>query len=252
MRECRRHGRRPATAGTATGPGHGSGAGTGGRRLARAVRPTDATPGRCLSTGDPARDLAPPRSAPFRRDRPDQLRLLAPRRGHDRSRRGGGCRRSRVLGRGPHLAQRRRPVSPDRPVPAVRLRPVDAAAVRAVGAAAVGRGLGRLARRDDPVAAVDRRLGLSPPPADDRADHRAPRVPGRSQPRHREHQPPADADALGRAVQRAAARRCAVGAGHVDEVGAGDRAGRSCRARHVAGDWSGSPCRSGSASCCCR
>ena len=43
--------------------------------------------------------------------------------------------------------ERRRPVPPDRPVPALRLRPVDAAAVRAVGAAAVGRRLVRLARR---------------------------------------------------------------------------------------------------------
>ena len=51
---------------------------------------------------------------------------------------------------GPDLAQRRRPVPPDRAVPALRLRPVDAAAVRAVGAAAVGRRLVRLARRDDP------------------------------------------------------------------------------------------------------
>ena len=45
--------------------------------------------------------------------------------------------------------------------------PVDAAAVRAVGAPAVGRRLVRVARRDDPAAAVDDPLGVPPPAADD-------------------------------------------------------------------------------------
>src|SRR5690349_13458267 len=160
VRECRRHGRRPATAGTATGPGHGSGAGTGGRRLAGAVRPADAAPSRCLSTGDAARDLAAARPTALRRDRPYQPRLFAARGGDDRARRCRGRRCSRVLGWRPHLAERRRPLSPDRAVPALRLRAVDAADVRALGTAALGRRVGRLARRDDPPPAVDRGLGL--------------------------------------------------------------------------------------------
>ena len=67
--------------------------------------------------------------------------------------------RPRVLGGRPDLAQRRRPVPPDRAVPAVRLRAVDAAGLRAVGGAAVGRRLVRLARRDDPAARCGRSTG---------------------------------------------------------------------------------------------
>ena len=77
----------------------------------------------------------------------------------DRPRRGRRGRRPGVLGRRPDLAQRRRPLPPDRPVPAVRLRAVDAAAVRAVGAAAVGRRLVRVARRDDPRCCSGRSTG---------------------------------------------------------------------------------------------
>ena len=123
----------------------------------------------------------------------------------------GRRRRPGVLGRRPDLAQRRRPVPPDRPVPALRLRPVDAAAVRAVGAAAVGRRLVRVARRDDPAAALDDPLGVPPAAADDRGHRRAPRVPDRREPRHRQHQPAADADAVGGAVHRSAARRRCCG-----------------------------------------
>ena len=77
-----------------------------------------------------------------------------------RPRRAGRRRRAGLLGGRPDLARRRRPVPPDRAVPALRLCAVDAAAVRAVGAAAVGRRLVRLARRDDPAAALDDPLGL--------------------------------------------------------------------------------------------
>ena len=109
----------------------------------------------------------------------------------------GGADARALLGRRPDLAQRRRPVPPDRPVPALRLRAVDAAAVRAVGAAAVGRRLVRLAGGHDPAAALDDPLGVPPPAADD-GDHRGrARLPVRGQPRHRQHQPPADADAVG-------------------------------------------------------
>ena len=154
---------------------------------------------------------------------PAQPHLLA----HGRhAHRSGRCRRRRragVLGRRPHLAQRRRPVPPDRAVPPLRLRPVDAAAVRAVGGAALGRRLVRVAWRDDPAAALDDPLGVPPTAADD-GRHRGPaRAALRGQPRHRQHQPAADPDAVGGAVQRAAARRPAVGPGDLDEVDPGHR-----------------------------
>ncbi len=75
---------------------------------------------------------------------------------------GGADARAYWAGR-PDLAQRRRPVPPDRAVPALRLRALDAAAVHALGGPALGRGLVRLAGRDDPAAAVDDRLGLPAP-----------------------------------------------------------------------------------------
>ena len=85
----------------------------------------------------------------------------------------------------------------------------------------VGRRLVRLAGRHDPAAALDDRLGVPPPPADDGGQRGRPRLPVRGQPRHRQHQPAADPDALGRAVHRSAPRRPALGARHVDEVGPG-------------------------------
>ncbi len=46
-------------------------------------------------------------------------------------------------------------------------------------------------------------------------------VPVRGEPRHRQHQPPADVDAVGRAVHRSAARWPPVGPGDLDEMGPG-------------------------------
>ena len=80
---------------------------------------------------------------------------------------------------GPDLARGRRPVPPDGPVPALRLRPVDAAAVHPVGAAAVGRRVVRVARRDDPAAAVVDPLGLHAAAAADRDPRPHPGVPDR-------------------------------------------------------------------------
>ena len=157
----------------------------------------------------------------------------------DRPRRSGRRRRPGVLGRRPDLAQRRRPVPPDRPVPAVRLRAVDAAAVRAVGGPAVGRRVVRLARRDDPAAALDDPLGVPPPAADDGRHRRGPRLPVRGEPRHRQHQPAAHADAVGRPVHRPTPRRPAVGAGDLDEVDARSSSGRSSRPGRGAGASSG-------------
>ena len=123
---------------------------------------------------------------------------------------------------GPDLAQRRRPVPPHRPVPALRLRPVDAAAVRAVGPAAVGRRLVRLARRRRSsllLWTIDwayRRRPLATAVVVAPAG-----LPDRRQPRHRQHQPAAHAHALGRPVQRAAPGRPPVGARDLDEVGPG-------------------------------
>ena len=144
----------------------------------------------------------------------------------------------------PDLAQRRRPVPPDRPVPAVRLRPVDAAAVRAVGAPAVGRRLGRVARRDDPAAALDRPLGLPAPAAHDRGHRRAPRLPGRGEPRHGQHQPPPDPDAVGRPVHRTTAGRSPVGPRDLDEMGARCSSGSSWRPGPACWGWSGCAWRS--------
>ena len=113
------------------------------------------------------------------------------------------------------------PVPPDRAVPAVRLCPVDAAALRPVGAAAVGRRVVRLAWRDDPPAAVDDPLGVPPAAAGDRDPRRAARVPVRGEPRHRQHQLAADADAVGCPVHGSRCGRPAVVGCDLDEVGAG-------------------------------
>ena len=147
---------------------------------------------------------------------------------------GGADARAYWAGR-PDLAQRRGPVPPDRPVPAVRLRALDAAALRALGAPAVGRRLVRLAGRDDPAPALDDPLGLPAATADDGGHRGRPRLPVRGEPRHRQHQPAADADALGGAVHGSAAGRAAVGARDLDEMGAGRVPADPARARETVG-----------------
>ena len=184
-------------------------------------RRVDPASSRCPSPRAPSRDLAPPRPAPDRRDDDPHHHV------RDRDRRDHGPRRAGrrrcpcLLGGRPDLAERRRPVPPDRAVPALRLRPVDAAAVRAVGAAALGRRLVRVARRHDRPPALDDPLGLSPAAARDRDPRCAAGLPDRGKPRHRQHQPPADADALGRPVHGAGTRRTAVVGRDLDEVGPG-------------------------------
>ena len=140
------------------------------------------------------------------------------------------------------------PYHPTGPVPAVRLCALDAAALRAVGAPAVGRRMVRVAGRDDPAPALDDPLGLPPAAADDGGHRGRPRLPVRGEPRHRQHQPAADADALGGAVHRSAAGRPAVGARDLDEMGAGRLPADPARARETAGASSGWRSRSGSAS----
>ena len=216
------HGRRGRATPSGTPSGARNRAGTRpprGGPLRRAGYP-DPPACRRLPASDSARGVPAPRPPSRHRDRPAEPDLLVAGRRHDRPRRGGRRRRPCVLGRGPDLAQRRGPVPPDRPIPAVRLRPVDAAAVRAVGAPAVGRRLGRVARRDDPAAALDRALGLPAPAAHDRGHRRAPRLPGRGEPRHGQHQPPPDPDAVGRPVHRTTAGRSPLGPRDLDEVGA--------------------------------
>ena len=172
-----------------------------GAPLGRRIDPASA---RRPPPGAPSRGLAPPRPTPDRRDDDSHHHLRDRDRRDHGPRRAGRRRRPRLLGRRADLAERRRPLPPDRALPAVRVRPVDAAAVRAVGAAAMGRRLVRLARRDDRAAAVDDPLGLSPAAARDGDPRCAAGVPDRGQPRHRQHQPPADVDALGRPVHGAA------------------------------------------------
>ena len=168
-----------------------------GGPLGRRIDPASA---RRPSPRAPSRGLPAPRPASDRRDDDPHHHVRDRDRRDHGPRRAGRRRRPRLLGRRPDLAERRRPLPPDRAVPALRLRPVDAAAVRAVGAAAVGRRVVRLARRHDRAAALDDPLGLSPATARDR-DPRGPAgVPDRGQPRHGQHQPPAHADALGRPV----------------------------------------------------
>ena len=75
-----------------------------------------------------------------------------------------------------------------------------------------------------------------------------PRLPVRGEPRHRQHQPAADADAVGGAVHRPAARRPAVGARDLDEVGPGRLLADPAAAGRSSGACSGSRSRSGSAS----
>ncbi len=175
---------------------------------------------------DPASDRRRPPPEPDLRGHPGRPH---------RSRRGRRRRRARLLGGRPDLAQRRRSVPPDGAVPALRLRPMDAPDVRAMGAPAVGRRVVRVAGRDDPAAALDHPLGVPATAADDRRDHRRPRIPVRREPRHREHQPPAHADAVGRPVHRPATRRPAVGARDLDEMGPGRVPADPARARQAVG-----------------
>ena len=160
VRECPWDDGLVATSGAAAGPGHGPWPRAGPGGPVGRHRPRDAAPRRGLPAGAPARGLAPAGSAPDRRDPPPEPDLRADPVRADRPRRGRRRRRPSLLGRRPDLAQRRRPVPPDRAVPAVRLRALDAAAVRAVGAPAVGRRLVRLAGRDDPAPALDDPLGV--------------------------------------------------------------------------------------------
>ena len=109
-------------------------------------------------------------------------------------------------------------------------------ALRAVGGPPLGRRVVRLARLDDPAPALDDPLGVPTPTADDGGHLRDPRVPVRGQPRHRQHQPPADADAVGRPVHRPTSRGLAVGPRDLDEMGARDPLVRSSpRARACGG-----------------
>ena len=228
-------------------PGSARGLGPNRGRAVRRRRPRHAAPRRRLPAGAPSRGVARPRPASHRGDHPAERHVRADPVRDDRPGRGRRGRCPRLLGGRPDLAQRRRSVPSDRAVPALRLRAVDAPAVHALGGAAVGRRLVRLARRDDPAAAVDDRLGLPAAPADHGRHGRPARVPVRRQPRHRQHQPAAHPDAVGRPVHRAARRRPALGAGDLDEVDPGRPLadprphGRSC------GAWSGWPSRSGSA-----
>src|SRR5580765_4005163 len=114
------------------------------------------------TTSPAARDLPAPRPAPDPGDGAPHHHVRVHRGRNRRPRRTGRRRRAGVLGGCPDLAQWRRSLPPDGTVPALRLRPVDAADLRAVGALAVGRRLVRLARRDDPRAPLDDRMGLPP------------------------------------------------------------------------------------------
>ena len=91
-----------------------------------------------------------------------------------RSRRCRRRRRPGVLGRRPLWLNGGDPYHPTGPFLPYVYAPWMLPAVRAVGGPALGRRLVRVARRDDPAAALDDPLGVPPAPADDRG-HRRPR-----------------------------------------------------------------------------